>query len=201
MRLCSMLLCLMLCASGTALAQEVSGGFKAGVNLANVTFDAEGADVSFDRRTGFVGGLFVIWPANARAALQIEALYSQKGAKINEGGGEGELELDYLEIPVLVRLSSDRSMPTSFHVFAGPSVGFRLRAHAKSEFGGESEDEDISDDIERLDFGLAVGAGLELGRFIVDGRYTWGLVNINKEEPDEVKVKNRVFSVMAGIRF
>jgi opacity protein-like surface antigen len=196
-----MLLCLMLCASGTAVAQEVSGGFKAGVNFANVTFDAEGADISFDRRTGFVGGLFVIWPANTRAALQIEALYSQKGAKMEEGGGSGEVELDYLEVPVLVRLSSDRSMPTSFNVFAGPSVGFRLRARAKSEFDGESEDEDISDDIERLDFGLAVGAGLELGRFIVDGRYTWGLVNINKEDADEVKVKNRVFSVMAGIRF
>ena len=55
--------------------------------------------------------------------------------------------------------------------------------------------------MERFDLGLVAGAGLEFGRFVIDGRYTWGLSNINKDESEDVKIKNRVFAVMAGIRF
>ena len=201
MRLWSLLLCVTLCATGTAAAQDVGGGIKAGINVANIIFEAEDAEINFDRRTGFVGGLFLVWPATTRAALQVEALYSQKGSELEEMGARGSVDLDYFEIPVLLRMSSDRSAKSSLHVFAGPSAGVRLRARTKASFQGESMEEDISDDIERLDFGAVVGAGLEFNRFIIDGRYTWGLVNINKEDADEVKVKNRVFSVMAGFRF
>jgi hypothetical protein len=31
--------------------------------------------------------------------------------------------------------------------------------------------------------------------------YTWGLNNLNRLEDDEMKLRNRVFSIMAGVRF
>lgn len=185
-----------------ANAQEAAVGFKGGVNFANLNFDADEVDDNFDQRIGFVGGLFVIWPANGRMALQTEVLYAQKGAKIEEGGGSGTIELDFIEIPILFRASSAPSSGgASFHVFGGPSLGFRVRAHAESTFDGQTEEEDIDDQVERFDFGLVAGAGMEFGRFVVDGRYTWGLSNLNKEDEDDVKIRNRVFSVMAGVRF
>jgi hypothetical protein len=51
-------------------------------------------------------------------------------------------------------------------------------------------------------FGFVIGAGLEAGHLTLDGRYMWGLSNINADplSPD-VKVKNRVFSIRAGFRF
>ena len=44
------------------------------------------------------------------------------------------------------------------------------------------------------------GAGVNFGRFTVDGRYTFGLSNINKET-EEGKAKNRTLAFLAGYRF
>jgi hypothetical protein len=49
--------------------------------------------------------------------------------------------------------------------------------------------------------GLVAGAALELGPLVLDGRYTWGLVNIAKDTSDPGTAKNRVFSATIGIRF
>ena len=203
MRLIPIVLALIVGSSGMAAAQDapVAVGVKAGVNFANLNFDADDASVNFDQRKGFVGGLFVVWPANSLVALQSEVLYSQKGAQIEEGGMTAKLKLDYVDIPVLARVSSPASGGASFHVFAGPSFAVRVSAKTEANFEGEEESEDVDDDVERFDLGLVAGAGLEFGRFVIDGRYTWGLSNINKDDEDDVKIKTRVFAVMAGIRF
>jgi hypothetical protein len=203
MRLCSVVLLLVVVNGGAAFAQEPAAvGVKAGVNFANLNFEGEGATVNFDQRTGFVGGLFVVWPASSRLALQTEVLYSQKGAKIEEDEATGKIKFDYVDVPVLARVSTPASGGTAFHLFAGPSFGFRVSAKSEATFEGEEESEDLDDEVERFDLGLVAGAGLQFGRFEIDGRYTWGLTNLNKDEEDEgVKIKNRVFSVMAGIRF
>ena len=203
MRLIPIVLALIVGSSGMAAAQDapVAVGVKAGVNFANLNFDADDASVNFDQRKGFVGGLFVVWPANSLVALQSEVLYSQKGAQIEEGGMTAKLKLDYVDIPVLARVSSPASGGASFHVFAGPSFAVRVSAKTEASFEDEEQSEDIGDDVERFDLGLVAGAGLEFGRFVIDGRYTWGLSNINKDDEDDVKIKTRVFAVMAGIRF
>jgi opacity protein-like surface antigen len=203
MRLCAIVVAMTVLAGGVASAQEqpAAVGVKAGMNFANLNFEGDGATVNLDQRKGFVGGLFVVWPATSRVALQTEALYSQKGAQMEEEGASAKIKLDYVDVPVLARFSSPVSGGTSFHVFAGPSFNFRVSAKAESSFEDEDESEDIDDDVERFDLGFVAGAGLEFGRFVVDGRYTWGLSNINKDESEDVKIKNRVFAVMAGIRF
>jgi hypothetical protein len=195
-------MCLLLGGTTAAMAQETAAfGIKGGVNLADLQFEADGADLSFDRRTGFVGGLFMIWPAVSRVALQAEALYSQQGAQFDEEGANGKVKIDYFTVPVLLRVSSAPSGQSGFHVFGGPSLGFRLRARTSGNFEGESSSEDISDDVERFDLGVTAGAGVDINRFTIDGRYTWGLSNLNKEDPDEVKIKNRVATIMVGVRF
>jgi len=200
MRIYSFVLCTFLCTAGTAMAQPAVFGVKAGINLATVTFDPEPDEDVLDRRTGFVGGLFVVVPASDRLGFQGEVLFSQKGA--SEDGGAGDLSLDYLEVPLLLRVGTASPLETSFHAFAGPSIGLRLRARVTTEtFDGETEDEDIADDVKGFDFGVVAGAGVNFGRFTLDGRYTWGLNNLNSLEDDEMKLRNRVFSIMAGVRF
>lgn len=203
MRLIPIVLALIVGSSGVAAAQDAPAAFgaKAGVNFANLNFDGDGVNVNFDQRKGFVGGLFVVWPATGPVALQTEVLYSQKGAQIEEDGMTGKIKLDYVDVPVLARVSSPASGGASFHVFAGPSFGFRVSAKTEARFEDGEESEDIDDELERFDFGLVAGAGVEFGRFVIDGRYTWGLSNINKDDEDDVKIKTRVFAVMAGIRF
>src|SRR5687767_13160292 len=201
MRICSIVLCAVFCTASSAMAQQAVFGVKAGINLAKINFDPEPDEDVMDFRRGFVGGLFVVAPMTDLIAFQGEALFSQKGASFDEGGDEAEVELDYLEVPLLLRVGRAPSGSTSFHAFAGPSVGLKLRARATSTFDGETEDEDIGDDVETFDLGLVAGAGVDVGRFTLDGRYTWGLRNVNNLAPDEVEIKNRVFSIMAGVRF
>ena len=197
MRICSIVLRAVFCTASSAMAQQAVYGVKAGINLAKINFDPEPEEDNLDRRIGFVGGLFVVVPMTDLIAFQGEALFSQKGAS----GDEGKVELDYLEVPLLLRVGHAPSGSTSFHAFAGPSVGLKLRARATSTFDGETEDEDIGDDVETFDLGLVAGAGVDVGRFTLDGRYTWSLRNVNNLAPDEVEIKNRVFSIMAGVRF
>lgn len=134
MRVCALFVVFLLSAgAATSSAQNYTAGIKAGVNFANINIEGEGVDVSFDNRTGLVGGVFVVWPLSGAFGVQTEALYSQKGATLEEGGGTGTLKLDFLEIPVLARFSSPASNGTSFHVFGGPSLGLRQLGHQGPE--------------------------------------------------------------------
>jgi hypothetical protein len=80
-------------------------------------------------------------------------------------------------------------------------MGFKVSAKATAEFDGQNESEDIDEFVESFDFGIVFGAGFETGNFVLDGRYTWGLSNINKDDTDPTNVKHRVISLMAGVRF
>ena len=49
--------------------------------------------------------------------------------------------------------------------------------------------------------GLTAGGGVDIGRAVVDARYTTGLTNVDAVASDAITIKNRTFSVMGGIRF
>jgi hypothetical protein len=198
--------CLMVVAlfggESVAIAQGVSGGVKGGVSFS--TFSEDSAqDVGLDRRTGIVAGAFVTFPVE-RFSVQLEGLYTQKGAAFSESGITGTTKLDYFEVPVLFVFSTtpSGSAGTSIQLFAGPSVAFKVSAKGSGSFDGETVDVDIPDeDIEKVDLGVVVGAGVTFGRLSIDGRYTIGLSNLNGAASDPTKVKNRALAVLAGVRF
>lgn len=190
----------------TASAQQV--GVKAGVNFANLT-NADDVFGDDTQRIGLVGGLFVTVPATERFSFQIEGLYTEKGVTFEdtiEGiDVEADVRLRYFEVPVLGRANfSTSGSTTNFYVIAGAAPAFKLGAHVSAEAGDEEESEDIGDDVESVDLGLVGGLGVEFGNFVIDGRYTHGLMSIaadDDSDDDEDDVKNRVFTVTVGYRF
>ena len=195
MRVLSGVLVLILLPGSPALAQGQGWGVKGGVNFATQSSD-QPDEVSLGYRIGIVAGGFYTWPLGERFAFQPEVLYSQQGSAVEELGVKAKTKIDYLLVPVLARYRVSRSV----FVVGGPSMGFKLRAKASAEFGGSSSEVDIGDFVEDFDFGLAAGGGMEFGRYTVEGRYTFGLSNINAEG-DVEKIKNRVISVLGGVRF
>ena len=183
----------LLVSAGTATAQT-SFGVKAGLNLANLSISE--ADDTFDpeNRTGLVAGVFVTIPGGGIFAFQPEFLISQQGAKFSDGGDSGTAKIDYFQVPLLARIG-----PSKVGIVVGPSLGFRVNAKL-SGAGLSTEDEDFSDQIERMDWGLVTGVTADVGRLVLDGRYTWGLSNIEKEATAD-KTKNRVISLTLGLRF
>lgn len=148
-----------------------------------------------------MAGAFVTVPLFRGFELQPEVLYSSKGAKLDDEGIQSTLILDYVEVPVLGRMSGNAFRGGRFYVVAGPSFGVRVRAKSKTVFSGSTEEFDISGEIERLDVGVTAGAGLQFGALVIDGRFTYGLSDIDSDKTDAVKVTNRVFSLSAGLRF
>jgi hypothetical protein len=191
-------LVVMLCGS-PARAQEISWGVKGGVNLATLSVKEEPAP-DFGYRVGLVAGGFVTWPLGTRFDLQPEALFSQQGAKVADDIVDATIEIDSLVVPILARYKL-RPSGGGLVFFAGPSLGFKLRAKAVGEVGGEKTRTDIGDQIESFDYGVLFGAGWEAGRFSIDGRYTWGLSGIGVDEDSDQKTTHRVIAIMAGVRF
>ena len=197
MRIPSLLCGALLVCATPAFAQGLHVGVKGGLNVANQDVTDTGGGVSFDPRLGLVAGGFVTLPISSWLAVQAEGLYSEKGSRVNVAGGESKLIVNYFEVPVLGRVRLARI----FYAAAGPSMAFRLQAKTRARFSGSTEEIDVSDQVERFDFGVAMGGGVELGPLVVDGRYTLGLTDIDKDTTDTSKVKNRVISLTAGFRF
>lgn len=174
-----------------AQAQE-RGGVRIGVNAA--TLSTDDSDFNPKVRTGLVVGLFGVVPVTDRFAFQPEVLFSQQGAKVEDGGETGTVKIDTLLIPILARVRAWQNAP--LHVLVGPSFGFRTKAEV--EVDGSTED--IKEDIKKTDVGLVTGVAVNAGPAVVDARYTWGLTNID-DSSDPGKVKNRVFSFSVGLRF
>ena len=187
-------------------AQEV--GVKAGMNSASLTPE-EDEDPETSRRIGFVGGGWIRWPVSARFSFQAEALVSEKGVTYHVPpieqfpGGESEVRLRYLEVPLLARGDFSASgAPTRFFIIGGVAPAFELAARAIVRPRGEDEiDRDFGDQVKPFDLGLVAGAGLEFGRVVIEARYTHALLHINEDDNGEDRIRNRVFSVMAGFRF
>lgn len=203
MRLRRVLRCLpalmLLIIPSTVAAQGISYGVKGGINFASVSLDPS-EDVNTGTRIGIAVGGFVALPLGSRLTIQPEGLFSQKGEKADLDGVVAKLELDYIEVPVLVKYAITQGASRSFHAFGGPSMAFKVRSRATASFGGttvETGDENIKD----TDFGVVFGAGMDFGKWSVDGRYTMGLADINNDEADETKIRTRTISVLAGIRF
>jgi hypothetical protein len=184
---------------GTASSAWAQGGSGVivGANFANVEATPD-QGIGFDRRTGFVAGIFLGLPLGSSLTIQPELLYSQKGVKFKDSGGDARIELDYLDVPVLARITSGGG---GLAFVAGPSFGFKIRARGKVDIGGDSQEQDISDEVESFDFGFVLGAGAQTPKMFIDGRYQWGLSNINKDAFDATEVKNRVISLVLGFRF
>ena len=139
-------------------------------------------------------------------------MYSTQGAKseysFSESGisvdAEEKINLGYLNLPVMAKYF----VAPGFSIEAGPQVGFLLSAkneysYSASGFGiteSSSEEIDIKDDTESMDFSFNVGAGYEFTENIfVQARYNFGLTNIAKDT--EGDIKNGVIQVSVGYKF
>lgn len=183
-----------------ANAQGPSFGVKGGVNFATLSAETDpGPD--FGYRIGLIAGGFFTWPMGSHLDLQPEGLFSQQGATV-EGAGVDNItvKLDSIVVPVLVRYKL-RPTGQGLVLFGGPSIGFNVKAKASASIGEQEITDDFSDEVESVDYGLVFGAGWESGRFLIDGRYTWGLSVLSNDPDDADQARHRVIAVMAGFRF
>jgi hypothetical protein len=209
-------LALMFLLPNSSLASGIKAGLKIGVTSAKLNGDDVGELEGFlgedwKSRIGFCAGGFITFNITEMLAIQSEVLYTMKGLKW-EGEVNGAtplkvwIKLDYLEIPVLLKIMPGTQGSVKPYLFAGPAVSIKVSSKAKAEFEGESEEETIEEGLKGTDFGLVIGAGADFGfgalgkgTLSVDIRYNLGLSTISDFEGDDVK--NGAFSLMVGFSF
>lgn len=171
--------------------QDISYGVKGGISFYNVNTSVSAGgfsiDETSDRRIGFAIGAYAVVPFHELFSFQPELMFVQKGGKEADGddeffgGGDTELILNYIDLPLLVRFNIPIETDLNPYLVAGPTVGFLVGATEK--FDGESND--ISDEINSLNFGFNIGAGVNFGQLNVDLRYEFGLSNIYDDDEDD----------------
>lgn len=198
MRLLTFACAALLAAPVTSSAQNSRFGAKGGVSIATQAVSGPDGGESLDARIGVVAGVFWTLPLASWLDLQAEGLYVNKGAKVTLLGVKSTAVIDYAEVPVLARVRFG-SGHVRYYAAAGASTAFRVKAKTRATFGDTTEELDIADQVEPIDFGLAAGGGVEIGRLVFDGRYTFGFTDIDKDAKSETR--NRAIAVTAGFRF
>jgi hypothetical protein len=189
---------------GTAAAQ-VEVGVKGGVAFADIPKYAElieDDEGNADMRIGAAIGGHIAITLGGFVGLQTDVLYTQKGFKAEAPSGIDEtleVRLDYIDVPVMLRLGPTGSR--GFQFLVGPSFNFNTNAKVVLE-GVIDDEEDIKDEVEDFEMGLVIGAGYYGSLITVEGRWQEGLTDTSdfRDIGDET-YKNRTFLVLLGVRF
>ena len=176
---------------------DIKLGVKAGVNLANASFDKE--VLALDNFTGFQAGLITefIIPA-VGLGFDASLLYSQRGLKLRKSREDGHLNT--LEVPVNLKFKTSFSDMFGAYLATGPYANFSLSDGLSG----------LKDQFDTKSFGCGwnFGLGVELFSQIQLGvNYRLGLTNDYKYldqkgfDIDDLKASSRVWSITAAYFF
>ncbi|HTG90315.1 MAG TPA: outer membrane beta-barrel protein [Vicinamibacterales bacterium] len=159
------------------------------------TFSTFSNDVlDFDSRVGFQGGLFFGGNRDGVLGVQGELNWIRKQTTASAiGPGIADISVDYLQIPVLLRLNAGTRNTSGFALYGLVGPAFEVKV--------ADEIEGVTNDwLEGGDVGLVFGGGIEVARLLVEGRYEKGLRRINNNFSDISDIKSQSFTILFGIR-
>lgn len=200
--------CLVALLPSGAAAQNIGGGVKGGLSLGDFRnlaeqLDEPGADAAL--KVGYAVGGYLAIRFDKGFSIQPEVLYTQKGVKFDFGqdtvDADVSFKADYLDVPILARYTFGKGLRG--YVLAGPSLDFKLNAKVHTNILGESDDQDISEDVEDFEFAIVFGGGIEIGPLLLEARWSEGLTDIVKPDPDAPSgdIKTRTYLFLVGFRF
>jgi len=159
-------------------------GLKAGPAFATFIGDDAG---NYERRIGYSFGFMYQHHFTQQIGLQTELLYTSKGAKneyrADNNFYEEKYRLNYIEIPVMVHLTTGR-------VFAdlGPQISFLAKARRITDIEPEDGNStttvktNFTDNPYAIDYSLVAGVGYRAVNNIgLEVRYAHGLKRIDDE--------------------
>lgn len=203
---------------------------QGGVNFANISTSKSGATQKSNLLTSFNAGIMARSNSTEPIALEAGLLLNSKGAKSNtyltSSTDDNYIKTTfnplYLELPVNVILRLPLESKNNIFINAGPYIAMGIGGkskvetkilgtvtHSSSDIQFNNDDpsttqqEDASyNKLKRFDYGVNVGAGIDVGKLIIKANYGYGLAKINSTETDNSannKNKYRTVSVSLGI--
>ena len=197
---------------------QVIFGIKGGLNVAKVFGKAQGISISSDPLTALHLGITIEKPIADNFSVEPGLFYSQKGAVNydNEEGVKFVAKRNYIELPVNIAYKyALQSAPVNLVGYAGPFLGYLIAA-PETTIGGEADESFYGNDLSylnKLEYGLNIGVGVEIRQLTISAQYgigTSNVVNFQKLAKDAeldmsdfvgAKSVNRVFGISLGYKF
>lgn len=186
----SLVLVVMLFAPRLAHAQGIGlqGGF---------TYDTVSGEGLLDDIQGKSGWLVGLWyGGSAPVTFMGEISYVVREAE--DQSGRDQLKRTFIEFPTLLRINLG-SRNYRVYPMGGPVFDIQLTAE-------DANGNNVKDSVNSYDIGLLVGAGLQISRFAIEGRYIWGLTDILSNNVSFIQdlglndSKNRSFQLVVKVK-
>ncbi|MEO8820520.1 MAG: porin family protein [Ginsengibacter sp.] len=197
---------------------------QGGVNLANITTSTSGATQKNKMLTSFNAGILGRSNATEPIALETGLLLEGRGSKTEGGSGSASYKATfnplYLELPVnlIIRVPL-QSKTSNIFINGGPYIAMGIAGKSKvdgqlggAEFHSSKDIQFTSTDptandqayskLKRFDYGVNIGAGVDLGKVMLKANYGLGLAKINSTQTnngEDAKDKYRTVSISVGI--
>lgn len=205
------------------LATSVYGqrlGVKAGLNLSEMCVKDNSKNYSedFTLRPGYNVGLFAELPMTDMLRFETGLNLNSKGYNfegplvINDRTFivKEKVHLNYLDLPLNVKayhMGDNLDVYGAAGVYLGMGLSGKMDREVNVDGDMISEDRRIdfgssdNDDLKRFDFGINLGAGIEISDFVLGANYGIGLVNVLPNSVNGSKATNRVLSISVGYMF
>jgi hypothetical protein len=172
-----------------AFADGFGIGAKGGFVYSGLSF-SNASDV-FNSDSGWMAGLF--FGNKAPVGVLAELNYLKK--RVTDAATGAKTDLNYLDIPVMVKfnIGSTRANGVSFYIMGGPGFDFKV--------GDSVSNLAQVPTYENFDFTLIAAGGMEITRFIIEGRGQWGLSNIAVNQLSAGNLHSHSFLLLFGVRF
>jgi hypothetical protein len=168
-----------------------TAGIKGGYNISSVSFDGSSETANLH---GYHIGIYGESYIGKYLSIQPEILYSKQGYKIIDENGTYTQKLDYINVPLMLKVYPVKS----FFIEAGPQIGFSIAHKETFDSGFILYDSSREFEPSNFDWGVNLGAGFKSDSGVTLGvRYHMGQSDIY----DEDKPKNRVVQISVGFEF
>ena len=162
-----------------AILSDTYYGLRLGLALSSVNSDdpyLDGSGVTSGVSMGVVAGFQLV--PSAPLYFETGLSYTEKGGRGSDGGSKFTYDLDYLEVPLLLKYDYRSTPDLSVQPFIGCYVACGVGGKVK-DFGHRQAVSSFDDDFfKRFDSGLRIGCGLQFSHLYAEVAYDLGLSNI-----------------------
>ncbi len=169
-RVIGMVMVLSVSSVSTFAQVRITPGVMTGIGIFDESMSISGASTSASpSNVGFVAGGFLDIALSQNVSLRPGLVFSSRGGSYTDSGGYSENHnLNYLAIPVDLKLSYRATPQICPYVLLGMNLGILLSATDHISIPGEvSGDIDYGSLYNPVDFGFDLGAGAEFPGFDV----------------------------------
>ena len=177
-------------------AQLTFGGF-AGVNFSNLDVTNLDPGDALNSRTGGMFGGYVGTHLGRLFTVRIEGYWTRKGADFVSSGTTGSFKIDYIEVPVILRVHIPLVVVKPA-LYAGPAISFKTKCTAEDSGGPSMSCEDAGTMFKSTDFSGIIGAGVGIGPVTLDVQYDFSFSDILDVDGSPNEVKNQTWTVRAA---